>query len=90
LHLSDRLYNLLTDLKSNNLYNIRQMKTFFEKLFVHFEMISHPAGGWFKSQENSRKRKGQKSDFRPVPSPESFNVRGGNKKGRSLRETPAP
>jgi hypothetical protein len=56
------------------------MKTFFEKLFVHFESISHPAGGWFKTQENSRKRKGGKSDFRPVPSPDSFNVRGGSKK----------
>jgi hypothetical protein len=66
------------------------MKTFFERLFVQFETMSHPAGGWFKNNETQRKRKSKKDTAGLSLSPESFNVRGGSKKTTSLRRTPAP
>ncbi len=66
------------------------MKTFFERLFVCFEAISHPAGGWFKNNETQPKRKARKSSSGVMPSPDSFNVRGVSKKGMALRRTPAP
>jgi hypothetical protein len=72
-------------------YNMLTMKTFFEKLFVHFETVAHPAGGWFKANEAQRKRKAAKSKSAGTPSPDCFNVRGGaNKKGVYMRRTPAP
>ena len=67
------------------------MKTFFDRLFVQIEAVTHPAGGWFKANEAQRKRKTRKSQSSAVPSPECFNVRGGGaKKGMHLRRTPAP
>ena len=67
------------------------MKTFLEKLFVHFEIVAHPAGGLFKAKESQRKRKSRKSQTASTPSPDCFNVRGGgSKKGMYLRRTPAP
>ena len=67
------------------------MKTLFERLRGHFEMVAHPAGGWFKTNETQRKRKARKLKAGTTPSPDCFNVRGGNsKKGMHLRRTPAP
>jgi hypothetical protein len=66
------------------------MKTLFERLFVQFDMITHPAGGWFKNNESQRKRKSKRDSAGLTLSPESFNVRGGSKKTMSLRRTPAP
>ncbi|HYH16156.1 MAG TPA: hypothetical protein VD794_13095 [Flavisolibacter sp.] len=67
------------------------MKTFFERLFIQFEAIAHPAGGLFKASEAQRKRKARKSPSIITPSPDCFNVRGGgSKKGMHLRRTPAP
>jgi len=66
------------------------MKTFFTRLFIRFEAISHPAGGWFKNNEKQQKRKTLKGQKGIVVSPDSFNVRGGSKKGTILRRTPAP
>lgn len=67
------------------------MKTFFEKLLIQFEIVAHPAGGWFKAGEMQQKRRTSKSQAAATPSPDSFNVRGRTaKKGVYLRRTPAP
>jgi predicted cupin superfamily sugar epimerase len=65
------------------------MKTFFEKLLIQFEFISHPAGGWFS--KSTRKRKSSKELSHTVLSPECYNVRGvSSKKQNFNRHTPAP
>lgn len=67
------------------------MKNFFENLFIHFEFITHPASGWFKLNNEERKRKGRKAGHLSSLSPECFNVRGtAAKKGTNPRHTPAP
>ena len=67
------------------------MKTFLEKLFIHFEFISHPAGGWFSKSTETRKRKSSRDLPHNIHSPESYNVRGAStKKQSSNRHTPAP
>jgi len=67
------------------------MKTFFEKLLIRFEFISHPAGGWFSKSTETRKRKTSKELPLTGFSPESYNVRGAlSKKHISNRYTPAP
>jgi hypothetical protein len=67
------------------------MKTFFEKLLIQFEFISHPAGGWFSKSTETRKRKSNKEYPHTGFSPESYNVRGAtSKKQNSNRYTPAP
>ena len=67
------------------------MKTFFEKLLIQFEFISHPAGGWFFKSTETGKRKTSKKLPHIVLSPECYNVRGvSSKKQNSNRHTPAP
>jgi hypothetical protein len=67
------------------------MKTFFEKLLIQFESISHPAGGWFFKSAETQKRKCNKKLSNTVHSPECYNVRGLSlKKQNSNRHTPAP
>jgi hypothetical protein len=69
------------------------MKTFFTKLFVHFEAISHPAVGWFSKKDNTveKKKSGAKKAAKKSPSPDSLHVRGrANKKSNSSRRTLAP
>lgn len=68
------------------------MKTFFTRLFVHFEAISHPAGGWFaKSSTTPAAAKSGKKKGTKLPSPDSNNVRGRfSKKSNNSRITLAP
>lgn len=68
------------------------MKTFFTRLFVHFEAISHPAGGWFaKSGTTPGAAKSGKKKGTKLPSPDSNNVRGRfSKKSNNSRITLAP
>ena len=67
------------------------MKTLFEKLFVHFDFIAHPAGGRSGKKEGSTKRKASKSSSQPTLSPDSFYMRSPSaKKQDNLRRTPAP
>lgn len=67
------------------------MKTFFEKLFVHFDFIAHPAAGWSANKEDDRKRKGKKKSTGGILSPDSFHMRGpASKKQGNHRKTPAP
>jgi len=67
------------------------MKTFFEKLLIQFESLSHPAGGWFFKSTETQKRKSSKAIPHTGYSPECYNVRGAtSKKHNSNRHTPAP
>ena len=69
------------------------MKTFFTRLFVHFEAISHPAGGWFSKSSTTpgTKKSGKKKAATKLPSPDSNNVRGRfSKKSNNNRITLAP
>ncbi len=67
------------------------MKTFFEKLLIQFEFISHPAGGWFFKSTETRKRKSNNEFGRTGFSPEAYNVRGASSKKQNFnRHTPAP
>lgn len=67
------------------------MKTFFEKLIVHFEVIAHPAAGaWLKIGGQQRKRKATTNTSIATLSPECYNVRGLSKKAGNVRCTPAP
>ncbi|HVE61471.1 MAG TPA: hypothetical protein VNA26_06615 [Chitinophagaceae bacterium] len=67
------------------------MKTFFEKLLIQFEFISHPASGWFSKNTETRKTKTTKGLSHTVLSPECYNVRGASSKKQNFdRHTPAP
>ena len=68
------------------------MKTFFTRLFVHFEAISQPAGAWFaKSGSTEPKKRGAKRKTADTPPPDSYNVRGRfSKKSNTSRRTMAP
>ncbi len=65
------------------------MKTFIEHLIIVFDTITHPASGWFKTNETSPKRK-MKSVSSTNFSPESYNLRGFAKKSANNRRTFAP
>lgn len=65
------------------------MKTFFGKLFVHFDFLSNPAEGAIK-KGGQRKRKEKKPAIQGIVSPESVYLRSPYKKGESSRYTPAP
>ncbi len=67
------------------------MKTFFGKLFVHFEFLSNPAEGALSKKGGQRKRKTKKANISGIISPESVHMRGpSSKKGENARRTPAP
>ena len=68
------------------------MKTFFEKLFLHIEFITHPAGGRIAQKaESQRKRKNSQSiSIKNAVSPDCFAMRSPSKKQQQLRRTPAP
>ncbi|HEY1114115.1 MAG TPA: hypothetical protein VGE66_11170 [Chitinophagaceae bacterium] len=69
------------------------MKTFFTRLFVHFEAISHPASGWFTKSSTTpgTKKKASRRAGAKLPSPDSNNVRGRfSKKSNNSRITLAP
>jgi hypothetical protein len=65
------------------------MKTFFGRLFIHFDFLSNPAEGGGK-KEGTRKRKGNKNAIGGIVSPESVHLRSPYKKGDNARYTPAP
>jgi len=67
------------------------MKTFFERLILHFDFISHPSGGWLPQKaENTRKRKtSQPISIKNSVSPDCVAMRSSSKK-QQLRRTPAP
>ncbi len=65
------------------------MKTFIEHLIIVFDTITHPASGWFKTNETQPKRKA-KSVLSTNFSPESYNLRGFSKKSANNRRTFAP
>ena len=70
---------------------LNTMKTFFEKLFVHFEAIAHPAGGKKEKNEGSTKGKAPQSASRATLSPDSYYMRSPSaKKQNNLRRNPAP
>ena len=62
---------------------------YLQNIFVYFENVFHPAGGKQENVPGKRKRKAKKDHFL-YASPESFNIRGGNKKLEKLRRNPAP
>ena len=64
------------------------MNSYIRGIFIYFENVLHPAGGW-NSEAEKRKRKVEKS-VHFLPSPECFNVRGVSKKNDSSRRNPAP
>lgn len=67
------------------------MKTFFERLFVHFDFMSHPASGSLNNKDVQRKKKTKRSGSSNILSPECCNMRGPlQKKQDYLRRTPAP
>lgn len=67
------------------------MKTFFEKLILHIDSITHPSGGWLAQKvENQRKRKVQPISIKNAVSPDCYNMRSPSKKQQQLRCTPAP
>jgi hypothetical protein len=68
------------------------MKTFFEKLILHFDSIAHPSGGWLPQKaENTRKRKtAQPISIKNAVSPDCVAMRSSSKKQQQMRRTPAP
>jgi hypothetical protein len=67
------------------------MKTFFEKLILHIDSITHPSGGWLAlKNESSRKRKATPISIKNAVSPDCFAMRSPSKKQQQLRRTPAP
>ena len=68
------------------------MKTFFEKLLLHIEFMSHPSGGWLPQKaEAQRKRKTVPAiSIKNAISPDCYNMRSPSKKQQQLRRTPAP
>lgn len=64
------------------------MKTYLRHILFYFENVIHPAAGMTAGGEK-RKRKSRKSDS-AQSSPESFNLRGGQKKQDKSRLNPAP
>ncbi len=84
------IINFYDAFQSNNLIPLK-MKTFFEKLLIQLEFISHPAGGWFSKSSETQKRKMTNESPRAGFSPECYNVRGASTKKQSfIRHTPAP
>lgn len=65
------------------------MKTFFGRLFIHFDFLSNPAEGAGK-KEGQRKRKSGKGAIQGIVSPESVHLRRPHRKGDHTRYTPAP
>jgi len=64
------------------------MNTYLRHLFVYFENVLHPAGGWEQGEKKKRRNKKIASLH---ASPECFNIRGGAlKKQDKLRRNPAP
>lgn len=63
---------------------------YLRSLFIYFENVLHPAGGW--SDNNSTKRKRTiKKDVYLKNSPECYNLRGtASKKQDKVRRSPAP
>ena len=68
------------------------MKTFLEKLILHIDLITHPAGGRLTQKtESQRKRKNNPSiSIKNSVSPDCFAMRSPSKKQQQLRRTPAP
>jgi hypothetical protein len=67
------------------------MKTFFGRLFVHFDFLSHPAEGSLSKKGGQRKRKAKNEIIGGIVSPDSVYMRGpSSKKGENARRTPAP
>jgi len=67
------------------------MKTFFEKLILHIDSITHPSGGWLSQKsEGNRKQKVQPISIKNAMSPDCFNMRSASKKQQQMRRTPAP
>lgn len=68
------------------------MKTFFEKLILHFDAIAHPSAGWLTQKtENNRKRKTSPAiSIKNAVSPDCYAMRSASKKSQQLRRTPAP
>jgi hypothetical protein len=69
------------------------MKTFFEKLILHIDSLTHPSGGWLPQKaEAQRKRKAavQPISIKNAVSPDCVAMRSPSKKQQQLRRTPAP
>jgi hypothetical protein len=67
------------------------MKTFFGRLFVHFDFLSNPAEGGLVKKGSQRKRKAKNGNISGIVSPESVHMRSpSSKKGENSRRTPAP
>jgi len=66
------------------------MKTFFERLFIHFDFMSNPAEGSTGKKTGQRKKKVKKSAIQGIESPESVYLRNPYKGADSARYTPAP
>ena len=66
------------------------MKTFFGRLFIHFDFLSIPAEESLSKKSGQRRRKVSKAAIRGIVSPESVHLRSPYKKGDSSRYTPAP
>lgn len=64
------------------------MNHYLHNLFVYFENVLHPAGGW-SDNASKKKRTGSKNNSMQA-SPECFNLRGGIVKQNKLRRSPAP
>jgi hypothetical protein len=65
------------------------MKTFFEKLFASFQIVSQPAGELFQKITTPRKRRGRTAVYTFL-SPDCFNIRGASSRKDDSRQTPAP
>jgi hypothetical protein len=68
------------------------MKTFFEKLMLRIDFITHPSGGRLTQKADAaRKRKSQPAiSIKNANSPDCIAMRSASKKGQQLRRTPAP
>lgn len=66
------------------------MKTFFGRLFIHFDFLSNPAEGSLGKKSGQRRRKAKSGAIQGISSPESVHLRSPYKKGDSSRFTPAP
>jgi hypothetical protein len=66
-----------------------KMNTYLRSLIVYFEHVLHPAAGSSESNPDRKSRKKRRSSVLSA-SPESYNMRGVQKKQDPLRRNPAP
>ncbi len=67
------------------------MYTYFKRLFVCLEAISHPAGSWWRKSGEVVVKEEQKKRDLIIPSPDSVDVRAtSGKKDNCPRYSPAP